>query len=82
MAKALHPEPDEFEAWKAGPVAQWFFRFLELEADTQRKQWESASWNAGVADQHTLDLHRGKAEGLRYALSVSHDQIVASLEEE
>jgi hypothetical protein len=64
FADSAAPSRDEFAAWRDDPVTRFVMRALERNADECREEWLRKSWEAGQADQRTLDALRERSDAL------------------
>lgn len=58
------PTREEFDAWRDEPVTQFVMNALSRNAAECREKWMQDSWEAGEADQRTLDGLRERSDAL------------------
>lgn len=58
------PSRDEFAAWRDDPTTQFVMAALARNAEECRDKWMNESWEAGKADQRTLDALRERSDAL------------------
>ena len=66
---------DDFEAWKANPITEQFFKAMGVWESQALDAWVAASWERGVIDPKLHADLKARATVLRQLQDVTREQI-------
>jgi hypothetical protein len=78
----MKPGREEFDAWRSGPIAEFFFNtFLAGEMARTKQNFQDQAWE-GHGDEIALATHRERYETLEWLCGLDMAEIEATLEKQ
>lgn len=75
-------DAEDFSVWRHGPIAEHFFKAIELWAEDAKQAWISASWDGGKVDPILHAALKERYEAFKQLKEVTAIQIEERLNEQ
>lgn len=58
----MTPSAEEYQAWRDHPITRWIMEACRKAAEDNRRNWATAAWESGEANQAHLTENRVRAD--------------------